>query len=68
MAFDPKSAGDHVLVHNPNIAQFSSYNYLGVNMDNVVSWKIEVESVCCRLQRLYFLRRLRVIGVEGNWS
>jgi hypothetical protein len=63
MAFDLKSVGDHVLVvvRNANIAQVSSYKYLGVHtcMDNIFSWKVQVESVCSRvLQHLYFLHRV----------
>lgn len=38
--------------------------YLGVHMDNVLCWKVQVESVCCRIQQcLYFLLRLRDFGV-----
>jgi hypothetical protein len=48
MVFDLKSVGDHkpVAVHNANIAQVSPYKYLGVHMDNVLSWRVQVESVC----------------------
>ena len=52
MVFDPKSVGDHmpVVVHNANIAQVSSDKYLGVHMYNVLSWKVQLECVCCRVQ------------------
>lgn len=34
-------------------------------MDNTFSWKIHVDSLCSRLQqRIYFLRRLRLYGVN----
>lgn len=47
MVFDPKSVDDHVpvVVHNVNIAQVSSYKYLGVHMGNVLSWEVQVESL-----------------------
>lgn len=42
----PNIVSDHVpvVVYNANIAQVSSYKYLGVHMDNVLSWKVQVVS------------------------
>ncbi len=67
MVLDPRSVGDHspVVIHDIHIEQVCSYKYLGVHMDNTFSFKDHVETVCSRLQqRLYFLRRLRVYGVD----
>ncbi len=67
MIFDPRSIGDHtpVFIHETSIKQVSSYKYLGIHMDDKLSWGIHVDAICSRvLQRLYFLRRLRIFGVE----
>lgn len=67
MILDPRSVGDHspVVIHDTHISQVSTYRYLGIHLDNTFSWKVHVESLCCRIQqRLYFLRRLRVFGVD----
>lgn len=49
---------------NPN-ELVTSHKYLGVYMDNLLSWSFHVNSLCSRLQqRLYFLRRLKVFGVN----
>ena len=57
-----------VAIHNEPITQVSSYKYLGVYIDDTLSLRAHVESLCSRLQqRLYFLRRLRVFGVEQKF-
>ncbi len=65
--FDPKSIGDHfpVVINGQNIVQVDSCRYLGIHIDNKLTWSVQVENVCIRVQqRLYFLRRLRVFGVN----
>lgn len=65
--FDPGHLGDHstLLVHNGCITQVHSYKYLGVYIDCKLSRDVHVSSVCTKIQqRLYFLRRLWVFGVE----
>lgn len=60
MVFDPKSFGDHspVVINNQHIAQVDSYRYLGIYIDNKLTWSVHVKNVCTRVQqRLYFLRR-----------
>ena len=67
MVFDPRGVGDHrpVIIHNQAIAQVQTYKYLGVFVDNALTWSTHVDSLCCRLQqRLHFLRRLRIHGVD----
>ncbi len=67
MMFDPKSIGDHlpVVINGQNIVQVDSCRYLGIHIDNKLTWSVQVENVCIRVQqRLYFLRRLRVFGVN----
>ncbi len=67
MMFDPKSIGDHlpVVINGQNIVQVDSCRYLGIHIDNKLTWSVQVENVCIRIQqRLYFLRRLRVFGVN----
>ena len=45
--------------------QVDSYRYLGIHLDNLFSWQVHVDHLCSRLQqRLYFLRRLGVFGVD----
>ncbi len=63
----PKSIGDHlpVVINGQNIVQVDSCRYLGIHIDNKLTWSVQVENVCIRVQqRLYFLRRLRVFGVN----
>ena len=67
MVLDPKAIGDHtpLCIHGGTINQVSSYRYLGVHLDDCFSWQVHVDYLCGRLQqRLYFLRRLRVFGVN----
>ncbi len=67
MLIDPKSVGDHspLLIHDQSIKQVSSYRYLGVHLDCLFNWEVHVDTLCSRLQqRMYFLRRLRVFGVD----
>ena len=69
LVLDPRLEGDHspVVIHDSPIEQVSSYKYLGVHLDDTFSWSVHVESLCSRLQqRLYFLRRLRVYGVDKS--
>jgi len=61
--------GDHtpLFIHSEEIEKVTSYRYLGIHLDTLLSWSDHVEHVCSRLhQRLYFLRRLRVFGVSQN--
>ena len=59
--FDAKCiVADHlpVVIHGEEIAQIGQYKYLGVHLDNKLSWNVHVHSVCSKVhQRLYFLRR-----------
>ena len=67
MVLDPGHVGDHspLLIHNVTICQVESYKYLGVHIENNLSWNLHVNSVCAKVQqRLHFLRRLRVFGVH----
>ncbi len=48
-----------------NIAQVDSYRYLGIHIDNNLTWRAQVENVCTTVQQwLHFLRRLSVFGVN----
>ena len=54
-----------VVIHGEEIAQIGQYKYIGVHLDNKLSWNVHVHSVCSKVhQRLYFLRRLRAFGVD----
>lgn len=67
MVFDPKAIADPmpVVINNIPISQVCSYKYLGVHIDNVLSWRAHVESLCSRLQqRMHFLHRLGLYGVK----
>ncbi len=67
MMFEPKSIGDHlpVVINGQNIAQVDSCRYLGIHIVNKLTWRVQGENVCIRVQqRLYFLHRLRVFGVN----
>ena len=66
---DPRSIGDHtgIKIHDSDIKQVSSYKYLGVHIDQDLSWHTQVESCCSKIhQRLHVLRRLRLFGVSLN--
>lgn len=66
---DPKSIGDHtaISIHNQTIQQVVSYKYLGVQIDRDMSWHSHVQNVCAKIhQRLHFLWRLRLFGVNRN--
>lgn len=70
MVFDPRGVGDHrpLSIHNQNVAQVSSYKYLGVFFDDSLTWHIHVDNLCSKIQqRLHFLRRLRVYGVDQKF-
>ncbi|XDV21520.1 hypothetical protein PO909_026611 [Leuciscus waleckii] len=48
-----------------SIAGEGKREYLGIYVDNTLSWGIHVDTICsCMQQRLYFLRRLRLYGVD----
>ena len=69
MIFDPRSIckPNPVLIHNTPIHQVTSYKYLGVFIDCSLTWHVHVENLCTRLQqRMYFLRRLRLYGVNSK--
>lgn len=72
MVFDPKLVGNHspVFIHEEPIKQVCSYKYLGVYMDNLLTWGPHVDSICSRVQqRLHFLRRQSLRGsAESNVS
>ena len=56
-----------ISVHDHNIKQVTSYKYLGVQIDQDLSWHTHVTTVCSKIhQRLHFLRRLRLFGVSVN--
>ena len=65
--FDPRSIADRkpLQIHNTPVKQVESYKYLGVWVDHKLSWSIQVDHVCTKVQqRLYFLRRLRAHGAS----
>ena len=65
MVFDPKSIGGigPVVIHGVTISQVSSYKYLGVLIDDQLSWSTHIDRLCSRLQqRLHFLRRLHGVN------
>ena len=65
--FDPRSIGNHDLVNlnGEPVEQVSTYKYLGVVFDCQLKWVQHVEFLSARIsQRLHFLRRLRVFGIE----
>ena len=54
MIFDAKCiVADHLLVviHGEEIAQISQYKYLGVHLDNKLSWNVHVHSVCSKVHQ-----------------
>ncbi len=54
-----------VFIHNRKIRQVKTYKYLGVMIDNMLSWKDHIDALCNRTkQRIYFLHRLRSFGVR----
>lgn len=61
----PDSHRTPCLVHTAEIRQVSSYEYLGVWIDNLIDWKDHIDSVCNKTkQRIYFLHRLRSFGAS----
>ena len=70
--FVPKSVCAHLreVTSSQTIEQVVSYEYLGIYLDDKLSWTVHVEDECARAQkRLYFLRRLRrlrAFGVSPN--
>lgn len=54
-----------VFIHNEKIRQVKKYKYLGVMIDDMLSWKDHIDTLCKRTkQRIYFLSRLRSFGVR----
>ena len=67
--FDPRSIGDHstLQIEGVLVEQVKTCKYLGVQLDCQLQWSHQVEYVCSKIsQHLYFLRRLRVHGVEKD--
>ncbi len=66
MIFDYRSVGNHspIIINNEPVRQVASYKYLGLIMDNRLSWEVHVDILCRRVQqKMYFLRMLRLFGV-----
>ncbi len=54
-----------MFIHETSLKQVRSHKYLGTHMDNKLREEIHVDTICSRMQqRLYFLCRLRLFGVE----
>ncbi len=67
--FDPRSVGDHypAIISGESVEQVTTHKYLGVMFDSHLKWDKHVKFVCSRVsQRLHFLRRLRVFGIEKD--
>lgn len=66
IVFDPRAVGAHSpVIEDTQIKQVCSYKYLGIYIDNMLTWQIHVDILYTKLQqRLYFLRRLRPFGVS----
>ena len=61
----PEICSSPITIHSEQINQVCSYTYLGVVIDNLLSWKEQIETVCKKTkQRIYFLRRLRSFGAS----
>ena len=56
-----------VTIHGVDIVQVPSYKYLGVMIDNTLSWSHQIDYICKRVQqRIYSLRRLRSFGASSQ--
>ncbi len=69
MIFDPRLVGEHspILVNQEEVEQVTTYMYLGIYFDSQLRCSHQVDYVCTRAsQRLHFLRRLRVYGVDKS--
>ena len=67
MVCDPRSVGDNkpVSIKGQVVKQVTHFKYLGITLDCKLKWSFHVEYVCSKIcQRLYFLRRLRLHGVD----
>lgn len=65
MNFDPKAVRDVVSIKGQEVEQVLTYKYLGIHFDSHLHWANHVDHVCAKInQRLHFLRRLRLHGVE----
>lgn len=67
--FDPKSIGNHTVVtlNGEAVEQVATFKYLGILFDSDLKWGQQVEFLCSRIsQRLHFLRRLRVFGIDKD--
>ena len=54
MIFDAKCiVADHlpVVIHGEEIAQICQYKYLGVHLDNKLSWNVHVHSACSKVHQ-----------------
>ena len=54
MIFDAKFiVADHfpVVIHGEEIAQIGQYKYLGVHIDNKLSWNVHVHSACSKFHQ-----------------
>ena len=67
MVFDPRSVGNHkpVSIKGQVVKQVTQFKSLGITLDCKLQWSFHVEYVCSKIsQRLYFLRRIRLHGVD----
>ena len=68
MVFDPKSVCAHlpVVIRRQTNEQVVLCRYVGIYLNNKLSWSVHVEAVCTLAQKhRYFLRRLRAFGVQS---
>ena len=56
-----------VKIHDSDISQVPSYKYLGVMIDQNLTWTDHIDFTCKKIQqRIYFLRRLRSFGASAQ--
>ncbi len=56
-----------VKIHDSDITQVSTYKYLGVMIDQNLTWTDHIDFTCKKIQqRIYFLRRLRSFGASAQ--
>ncbi len=53
-----------VFIHNRKIRRVKTYKYLGVMIDNMLSWKDHIDALCKRTKQRIYFRRLRSFGVR----
>ncbi len=59
--------GNHtpIIIHEASIKQVRSNKYLGIFIDNTLSWGIRVDTIWSRVQqRLYFMHRLMYMSAK----